>query len=952
MGTSTDLHREAVEHRVLGEVRRLLADLGGSRALASVRPDASLDRELGLGSLERVELVSRLESEFSVELSESVLAEARTPTDLMNALLTASTPIRAGDRPGHSHLDHTAARLPPPTEAETLNEVLQARASAEPHRPHIYLQNESGDEQVFRFGDLYRKAIALAGGLAAQGIEPGDTVALMLPTGEDFFSAFAGVLLAAAVPVPLYPPFRLDRFEEYAARQTKILTDAAARLLVTVERGRSVGGLLRSRVPELGGVVTVADLATGTTPAPSIRAAADSPALIQYTSGSTGNPKGVLLTHHNLLANVRAIGQALSIQGTDVGVSWLPLYHDMGLIGCWMVPLYFGVPNTILSPLTFLSRPERWLWAIHAHRATISPAPNFGYELAVRKVRDEALEGLDLSCWRAALNGAEPVSPETIDRFCRRFGPYGFRREAMMPVYGLAESTVALAIPPLHRGPRLEHVEREPFERQGRALSAEPSSHNPHRFVSSGRPVKDHEVRIVDDEGMPVPERVEGTLEFRGPSTMQGYYRNEEATRSISRPGGWLSSGDRAFLSDGEIFVTGRAKDIIIRAGRNIYPQEVESIVEDVPGVRRGCVAAFGVSDERQGTEKMIVIAETRLRSEEEKREIARGVEERLADLFGTPADDVVVVPPGAIPKTSSGKLRRSSCREKYLSGELVRKKVSSVLLLRLGAMELGLRAKRAVRQIARWCYGIYALGLTLFTVFPFWLLALVIPSRRIVSRVARHGARAYLFLSGCRLHVRGQEHLISSGTPVILVSNHASYLDSIPLTAALPIDYAYAVKQEVGSWPFFGTIIRRLGHVLLDRSDPKGSVAGTEILRQTLREGRSVFFFPEGTFTAATGLRPFKLGAFKLAADNGLPLVPIALVGTRHWLRDTTWLPRRSDLEVIVEAPIWSRSPDISEVVRVRDETAERIARHIGEPKLDLVRAGLPDRDKEGDRL
>jgi non-ribosomal peptide synthetase component F len=376
MGTSTELHREAVENRVLEEVRRLLEDLGGSRALASVRADASLDRELGLGSLERVELVSRLESEFSAELSESVLAEAKTPADLMNALMNALLAGETSIRPGHSHLApsaHTAVRLPPPTEAETLIEVLRARASAEPHRPHIYLQNENGEEQVIRFGELYRKAITLAGGLAAQGIEPGDTVALMLPTGEDFFTAFAGVLLAAAVPVPLYPPFRLDRFEEYAARQTKILTGAAARLLVTVERGRSVGGLLRSRVPELNGVVTVADLSTGTAPAPSIRAAADSPALIQYTSGSTGNPKGVLLTHHNLLANVRAIGQALSIQGTDVGVSWLPLYHDMGLIGCWMVPLYFGVPITILSPLTFLSRPERWLWAIHAHRATISP---------------------------------------------------------------------------------------------------------------------------------------------------------------------------------------------------------------------------------------------------------------------------------------------------------------------------------------------------------------------------------------------------------------------------------------------------------------------------------------------------------------------------------------------------------------------------------------------------
>jgi 1-acyl-sn-glycerol-3-phosphate acyltransferase len=773
----------------------------------------------------------------------------------------------------------------------------------------------------------------------------------MLPTGKDFFTAFAGVLLAEAVPVPLYPPFRLDRFEEYATRQTKILTGAAARLLITVEQGRSVGRMLRSRVPKLRGVVTVGDLSAEPISAPPIRAAADSPALIQYTSGSTGNPKGVLLSHHNLIANVRAIGQALSIQGDDVGVSWLPLYHDMGLIGCWMAPLYFGVPITILSPLSFLSRPERWLWAIHTHRATISPAPNFGYELSVRKIRDEALEGLDLSCWRAALNGAEPVSPETIDRFCLRFGPYGFRREAMMPVYGMAESTVALAIPPIDRGPRLEQVEREPFERDGLALSAEPNAESPHRFVSAGRPVKDHEVRIVDSEGKPVAERIEGTLEFRGPSAMQGYYRDEEATRSVSRPGDWWSSGDRAFLADGEIFVTGRTKDIIIRAGRNIYPQEVESIAEDVPGVRRGCVAAFGVKDVRQGTEKMIVVAETRSRSEEEKREIERGVAERLADLFGTPADDVVVVSPGTIPKTSSGKLRRSACRDKYLSGALTRNNGRSLLLLRLVAIELGQRATRFFRKMARWSYGVYALLLFFSTVLPVWMLALAVPSRDIASRVARFGASVYLFLSGCRLRVSGREHLVSCGTPVIFVSNHASYLDSIPLMAALSADYAFAVKQEVGSWPIFGTILRRLGHVLVDRTDPKSGVAGAESLQRTLEEGRSLFFFPEGTFTAATGLRPFKLGAFKLAADNKLPIVPIALVGTRRWLRDTTWLPRRSALGVVVEEPIRPRSADLSEVVRLRDETAERIARHTGEPKLDLVAAGLPDPDQEGDR-
>jgi 1-acyl-sn-glycerol-3-phosphate acyltransferase len=937
----TKLDRSIVELRVLDAVQILLEDLGKHRSVPALGLDASLEKGLGLGSLERVELISRLESAFSVELPEAVLAQADTPEDLVEALLSGSR----APSPGGVVARTTSAGLPPPTSARTLVEALAARAEAEPDRPHIYLKEDGGEARTIRYGELFRDALGVAGGLAAEGIEPEDTVALMMPTCRDFFVAFAGVLLAGGVPVPLYPPFRMDRLEEYASRQVGILANAETRTFITVARGRSMGGLLRSRVPELRSVTTVEELLSRALPAPEVSLGAESPALIQYTSGSTGNPKGVLLTHRNLLSNVRAIGRALDIQGTDVGVSWLPLYHDMGLIGCWLTPLYYGIPMAIMSPLAFLTRPERWLWTIHAHRATLSVSPNFGYELCVRKIRREALEGLDLSCWRSALNGSESVSPDTLKHFEECFAPYGFRPEAMMPVYGLAESSVALAAPPLGRAARIEEINRELFEKEGRAQPDVESETSPLRFVSVGRPIEGHEVRIVDDGGSDLPERSEGVLEFRGPSTMKGYFRRPDETREVMRPGGWVSSGDRAYLADGEIFITGRAKDIIIRAGRNIYPQEVEEIIADVDGIRRGCVAAFGIIDKRQGTEKMVVVAETRAEEESEKARMESAIQEKLSELFGSPADDVVLVAPGAIPKTSSGKLRRSACRDRYLEGDFqVKQSRGRSLMLEIGLHEAAGRARRWLEKCGRAFYGSYVVLLSGSTLLTFWLLALAIPSRRLVNRAVRLGARAYIGLSGCRLRVNGLEHLHDlSGGASVLVSNHASYLDPLPLMATLPLDYAFVVKREAASWPIIGTFVRRLGYLSVERIDPQGSVSSAEKVGDVLQDGRSVFFFPEGTFTYASGLRPFKLGAFKLAAESGRPVIPLALLGTRHWLRDRTWLPRRSDLKIVVEKPLYPSESSLSEVVRLRDGAADAIARHVGEPRLDIVAAGLP---------
>ena len=669
----------AAPARVLAVVASLVTELQGALAPASVTLDQSLERDLGIGSLERVELLLRLEQAFGVRLTDAAMMEAETPRDLVRAILTGGPgpPERAPEL-----LAPLGAGTAAPVGAATLVDALRWHVEREPERVHVFLREEDGSERPITYGALWERAVAVAGGLRERGAGPGETVALMLRTEEPFFAAFFGVLLAGAIPVPIYPPFRADRIEEYARRQIGILTNARARLLVTFAEAERVAVLLRPRAATVRAVTSVDELARTAARLLTASAGAADPALIQYTSGSTGDPKGVLLTHANLLANIRAIGEAIAIRPDDVGVSWLPLYHDMGLIGAWLSALYFGIPIAILSPLAFLARPARWLWALHAHRGTVSPAPNFAYDLCVRKIADDEIRGLDLSSWRLAFNGSEPVSAETIERFTRRFAPYGFRPEAMCPTYGLAEASVGLTVAPLARRPRMDG-----------------------RIVSCGRPLSGHEVRIVDAAGRPVSERSEGRIEFRGPSVTRGYFRNPEATRATFRDG-WCDSGDLGYWAGGELFVTGRRKDIIIKAGRNLHPQEIEELVGDIPGVRKGCVAAFGVADATIGTERLVVVVESRETAPQARLQLRAAIVDRVVVAVGLPPDTVLVVAPRTVLKTPSGKVRRSATREAYLAGRLEARRSPRVQWLRLVWQAVVARLGRLPRQGAALAYG------------------------------------------------------------------------------------------------------------------------------------------------------------------------------------------------------------------------------------------------------
>src|SRR5712671_5784677 len=760
----TQLDRSTVRERVLEVIRGLLDELGSQGALPLLNAASQLDRDLGLGSLERVELLARLETAFNIRLPDRVASEANTPEDLTRAILTspgtnvedeeAGSALRASATVQTLHRAATDAGV---FSAETLIDVLRYRATNDAERAHLHITEdaEAGERSfTLTFGELYAAGNRCAAELARRGVPAGGRVAMMLPTSRAFFVSYAGILLAGAIPVPIYPPFRADRIEEYASRQAAILNNAEVCLLLTFRRAESVARLLKPRVRSLTAVADAEKLMEAADkappPAPGALPAhlsgnrarkANDIALLQYTSGSTGDPKGVMLTHANLLANMRAIGEAVELGAGDVGVSWLPLYHDMGLIGAWLTLLHYGVPLAVMSPLAFLTRPERWLWAFHKHRGTISAAPNFAYELCVRKIADKDIEGLDLSSVRAALNGAEPVNPETLERFATRFARYGFRREAQLPVYGLAEAALAVTVPPLNRGPLVDRVEREALTTHGSAVPAQNStSASVISFVSSGRPLPGHEVRIVDERGNEVPDRTEGFLWFRGPSATSGYYKNPAATEKLFPAGAvnvanefaWVNSGDRAYRADGEIYVTGRVKDIIIRGGRNLYPHEVEELAARVDGLRKGCIVAFGLADEGSGTEKLVVVAEVRERDARRHPAIAAAVTEQVSQGLGLPPDRVELLPLGSIPKTSSGKLRREETKQLFVKGELcATKRPAWIQIARLSAGSVmrsfgGIMAGGFARALEI-LYGVY-----FGVVFALW----IVPTFTIVSLI------------------------------------------------------------------------------------------------------------------------------------------------------------------------------------------------------------------------
>lgn len=527
----------------------------------------------------------------------------------------------------------------------------------------------TGAAQFYPYRDLLASALAAAAALQKRGIQPGDRVALVLPTSKGFLDAFLGCQLAGAVPAALYPPFRLGKLDEYFTRTRAMLNKIGARMLITDARIGKLLGPVASGVSSLESAIDVSALDGDRADWRRPEVQPDDAAFLQFSSGSTRAPKAVIMTHRSLIANLEMMAHAFrSIPGINPehgGVCWLPLYHDMGLVGCMLSGVYYPGTVTYISPDDFIVQPSLWLKTISRYKAMVSPAPHFAYRLCHAKIRDEELEGVDLSSWKLALNGAEPIEIEGMRLFQDRFSKWGFQSQAMTPVYGLAEAGLAVTFSDPDSPPLVTEFDRELLATRN---TAAPGRGRP--LASVGKRLPGLDVQIRDDSNHAVRENLVGKIVVRGASITPGFFNDPELTQAAIQDG-WLDTGDLGFFHEDNLYIAGRAKDLIIIRGRNYAPQEIEDLLFDLPGVRTGCAVAVSASAGTEG-EQVIILAEKDLRLPIPESELASTISERIVAGLSLRPSIVQILEPGTLPRTSSGKFRRADALRMFLDGELV----------------------------------------------------------------------------------------------------------------------------------------------------------------------------------------------------------------------------------------------------------------------------------------
>ena len=536
----------------------------------------------------------------------------------------------------------------------------------------------SGEAVFYPYKDILARAQARAAAFQALGLKVGDRVAVILPTSIDFLDVFLGAMLAGGIPAPLYPPTQLGKLDEYFARSQRMLEKIEARFLVTDRLVSMVIGPLAQSVASFCTSIQ-ADKLHGPHNWSRVDVHPDSPAFLQFSSGTTLEPKAVIVTHKNLLSNLAMIDSFFEMFTQEEvergGVCWLPLYHDMGLIGFMFMGLYHPGTVTYLGPDVFIAKPRIWLETMSRYKAIVSAAPDFAYALCTSKIKNEELTGIDLSQWRIAFNGAEPIDPNNIRKFTERFAAWGFKPEVMTPGYGLAEAGLAVSFSPPLEPPRVTEFDSQALSKSRSAVPGTGRS-----MVSVGTPVPGLVVEIHDEHGHRVRDGTIGTIMVQGPSVTPGYYNDPELSKKIIR-NGWLDTGDLGFVHDGSLHVSGRLKDLIIIRGRNIAPQQIEHLVAGVDGLRIASTAAVGCSFDGEG-EQLVVLAERDAASNRPAADIDAEIRQRIAAGIALIPRDVRIVEPGTLPRTASGKLRRSEILRLYQTNGLAEPQKVNALLM------------------------------------------------------------------------------------------------------------------------------------------------------------------------------------------------------------------------------------------------------------------------------
>jgi len=559
-----------------------------------------------------------------------------------------------------------ASPVPPDLldDAQTLGGALLTLAERFPQFECLTILNRDLREERRTFGELWTRARQIQGLLASAGFTPGSIVIIVMPTGAELLAAYFGVLLAGGVPgLVATPSNRYADETAYSARVGAILENAQA---FAVYADDQIATLLRAQAAVLPPHTRILTPAQATTAADAVRVAVDPDliATVQYSSGSTGTPKGVLLSHRAMLNNVRAVRDGLGLTPRDVSVNWIPLYHDMGLIDAFLLPMLSGCPTVLIPTMDFMREPSLWLRAVHRYSGTISWAPNFAYAICARRVPAAELEGLDLSSWRIAINAAEPVLMHTVEDFSTRFAAYGFRPEAMTPAWGLAENVTIATAHPVGAAPVAEHIDRQALATEHVARAVPPAA-GTLSSVAIGRCLPRCALDIRGPRNESLPDRAVGTVWLHSDSLFAAYLRDPALTSTVLIDG-WLNTGDRGYRVGEDLYFVSREKDLIVIGGEKYAPHDIEVVINRVAGVREGCVVAFGILDDQRGTETVAAVVETKETDAAALEALRDDIRRQVNQTTGLGLRHVLLVAPGGVEKTTSGKLARRATQRRY----------------------------------------------------------------------------------------------------------------------------------------------------------------------------------------------------------------------------------------------------------------------------------------------
>ncbi len=778
--------------------------------------DDKFEADLGLGSLERLELFSQIETTLGVKLSPSEISTIQTLRDIVTILARShgsqSLVVNQCDKAT------VQAVTIDPSKVTNLRDLLIMYTQRYPNRRHVVLLSGDGSEKEITYAMLYKQAGKISNALTTRGIQTGDHVALLLPSGEDFLYSFLGVIFSGAIPIPICPPESANQVGEYISQAVSILKKSDVRLLVTFGKFQKLAKFFRGFLPHLLGVTTTNDLLKSEFYLPKLKISSSQAAFVQYTYGSAGNFKKIVLTHKNILENIRSILKLFEVTTSDITVSWLPLHHDTDLIVMWLANLYFGSTLVLYSSKNFLSRPESWLWTIHKYRATISAGPNFAYEICINKINDNTLLGLDLSSWRIAGNISEMVCAQTLKRFSEKFSQYGFKSKALTNVYVLSEGAILMCAGSILEDQKIDRIASHEFHQKNIAKPIFEREKKYYEFVSCGSPIDNYQIRIVDEENTCLPERNIGMVHCKVRSMMCEYYRDQAVSEKVFH-GGWIDTGDLGYLAEGELYITGRRKDIITKEGKNYYPTEIEDIITMYSDLNFGQVVVFSSVENLSGIKKILAIVESKNNDKNSHKILKKQICQIVVKCLGFSLDDILIVTENVLPKTTNGKLRRYVCGEIYSQKNI--RKIKNNIIIKLFNIYVRCfiaKTKKILTLCLRFFYTIY-LFLVLISMASLTYIAIRFFNRDNGEKIIKTASKITLRASFCSIEIDGINH-IKSKKNMIFVSNHASYIDVLVLVAFLPGHFCYVAKSELKKSYFLRKILKTLEIVYVDRVD------------------------------------------------------------------------------------------------------------------------------------